>query len=104
MSKRILIADDDENTLIIFNKILTNKGYEVITAISANEALKYCNEEFDIAIIDGFEGDYTKVYEGLKNVERKVVCSGNRECIKDCNKKGWIAYEKPVGLSTLLEE
>ena len=51
--KRILIVDDEKNVLSSFHKILTQEGYEVSTASSAEEGLSVAqNNAPDLLIMD----------------------------------------------------
>ncbi|GBE54775.1 MAG TPA: response regulator [Euryarchaeota archaeon] len=50
----ILVVDDEKDVLILMEKILKYKGYEVITADSGNKALDVINSEtkIDLVILD----------------------------------------------------
>lgn len=51
--KRILHVDDDPDTLKIVNIILTQAGYEVVSASNGKTALKYIKEDnFDLMLFD----------------------------------------------------
>ena len=51
--KRILAVDDDETALAALRQILAGKGYDVVTAISAEEALPLVESgPFDLFILD----------------------------------------------------
>jgi putative two-component system response regulator len=51
--KRILAVDDDATALNALRQILTQKGYEVLTAPEGDEALEIlARESFDLAILD----------------------------------------------------
>jgi len=57
-SKRILIADDEENMLITLQFILESAGYKVSTATNGKQAIgkilaeKEKNDPFDLLIVD----------------------------------------------------
>jgi len=52
MSK-ILVVDDEQNTLLLFKRELTDDGYIVITASNGREALTYFRSEHpDLVILD----------------------------------------------------
>jgi len=53
MEKRILVVDDDAVVGKSFERVLTNKGYRVDTALSGREAFeKYAGADFDMAFTD----------------------------------------------------
>jgi len=51
--KKILIVDDEKNTLFILEKELEARGYSVITADNGNNALKLAKSKYpDLIILD----------------------------------------------------
>jgi CheY-like chemotaxis protein len=53
MEKRILVVDDDQVVGTSFQRVLTNKGYRVDTALSGREAFeKYAGADFDMVFTD----------------------------------------------------
>lgn len=49
----LLIVDDIESNLVLLDKILTDEGYNVITAASGDEAIRSAQEnEFDLILLD----------------------------------------------------
>ncbi|HDH52887.1 MAG TPA: response regulator, partial [Nitrospirae bacterium] len=48
---QILIVDDEENILRSLKRLLTNEEFEILTAISGEEALKILRVNPDIALI-----------------------------------------------------
>jgi len=53
MEKRILVVDDDQVVGKSFERVLTNKGYRVDTALSGREAFeKYAGVDFDMVFTD----------------------------------------------------
>jgi DNA-binding response OmpR family regulator len=51
--KRILAVDDDPTAVAALRQILTQRGYEVTTAISGEDALALlADQSFDLAILD----------------------------------------------------
>ncbi len=62
MTKKILIIDDNRETLVIENAILTQAGYQVYTAPGGKEALQLISELKEINLIlldyemDGMNG------------------------------------------------
>ncbi|HBT39031.1 MAG: Response regulator receiver protein [Thermotoga sp. 50_1627] len=75
---RILVVDDEENIRLLLSEELTDEGYEVDTAMNAEECLQKCRQEsFDLVILDiempgknGIEvaGELRKQQPGLKIV------------------------------------
>jgi DNA-binding NtrC family response regulator len=53
MEKRVLVVDDDQVVGKSFERVLTNKGYRVDTALSGREAFeKYAGGDFDMVFTD----------------------------------------------------
>jgi DNA-binding NtrC family response regulator len=53
MNRSILIVDDEENLLVLLDRILTKDGFQVKTATNAYQALNLLEqEEFNVAILD----------------------------------------------------
>jgi ATP-dependent Lon protease len=53
MNKSVLIVDDEENLLVLLDRILTKDGFEVKTATNAYQALNLLErEDFNVAILD----------------------------------------------------
>jgi len=53
MEKRVLVVDDDQVVGKSFERVLTNKGYRVDTALSGREAFeKYAGADFDMVFTD----------------------------------------------------
>ena len=49
----ILVVDDEENFLILLRWFLTQRGYDVVTASSADQAMDLLDgHAFDVALID----------------------------------------------------
>ena len=68
--ENILIIDDSEDILEIFEQVLVNEGFDVSTANSGNEGIElFKRQSFDIVIIDinmpGMNG--LEVVENIKN-------------------------------------
>lgn len=50
---KILVVDDEENTLLLYKRELTDEGYEVTTAANAREALELVRSDRpDLVILD----------------------------------------------------
>jgi len=56
MSKKILIVDDDSSIAEILEFNLRNEGFEIETALSAEEALKKTLDSFDLILLDVMMG------------------------------------------------
>lgn len=55
MAKKIMIIDDDEAILKSLNDLLTNEGYEVVTALSGEEGIEKLKENKpDLLLLDFF--------------------------------------------------
>jgi DNA-binding NtrC family response regulator len=53
MERSVLVVDDEENLLVLLERILSKEGFTVKTASNAYEALKLVDEyDFDLAILD----------------------------------------------------
>jgi CheY-like chemotaxis protein len=53
MEKRVLVVDDDQVVGKSFERVLTDKGYKVDTALSGREAFdKYAGADFDMVFMD----------------------------------------------------
>lgn len=50
--KRILIVDDEPDTLELMETILEHEGYEIIKALNGMEALDLINENTDLVLLD----------------------------------------------------
>jgi CheY-like chemotaxis protein len=69
---RIVVADDDESLLSLIEKILTEKGYQVITFNQIEKALAHIKlEPVDLILSDvRFPGDEFDGYEFFKRVQQ----------------------------------
>ncbi len=53
IQKKILLIDDEENLLMLYEQELTDEGYQVITASTAREGIeKIRNEQLDLVVLD----------------------------------------------------
>lgn len=52
MSQKILIADDSEEIIEILQILLTGEGYEVVTALDGENAVKLVDDTIDLIILD----------------------------------------------------
>lgn len=106
MKKRILIVDDDQDTLKCYKETVDFIGhykqreFETITANSKADAEKYLKEKFDYAILDGLNGDCFELYDQI-SAEKKIIISGDLDIVDKCKKKGLEFYLKPISLLDL---
>jgi ATP-dependent Lon protease len=53
MNRSVLIVDDEENLLVLLDRILTKDGFQVKTATNAYQALNLLEQaDFSVAILD----------------------------------------------------
>ena len=108
----VLVVDDEENFLTLLKWFLTQRGYDVSTALSADEALdKVQNQTFDVALLDNNLGSAN----GLTLLEQVTARSPRLKVImmtayptvgslKQAFSKGAMRYlTKPVDLQELTE-
>jgi two-component system nitrogen regulation response regulator NtrX len=111
MQKTILIVDDEESICKSLGDILVDEGYDVLTALSGEEAIKILDEElpdlvlFDIWLpgIDGME-----VLKTIKNLHPKlhvVMMSGHgtiETAVKATKLGAFDFIEKPLSLEKVI--
>jgi CheY-like chemotaxis protein len=110
MDRSILIVDDEENLLLLLDRILSREGYQVKTANSAIQALDFVDRgSFDAAILD------IKMYpiDGIALLAEIKKRSPDTEVImitayptadsrNDCMKQGAATYlTKPLEIQEL---
>ena len=106
----ILVVDDEENFLTLLQWFLSQRGYEVFTASSADQALDLLiDRTFDIALLDLRLGtsDGLTLLESLTNQAPKMIvfmmtAYPTVSSIKQAFDKGASRYlTKPVDLQEL---
>jgi len=111
-ARRVLVVDDEQNFLALLRWFLSNRGYAVETAPSAEEALEVAAEkQFELALVDIRMGamDGLTLLDELKRrtPELPVVVMTaypNVGAIKQSYAKGAAAFlTKPVDLQDLLQ-
>ncbi len=117
MRRRILIVDDQINTLKVIAAILTDEGYDVFSAKSAMEALKIFEEQGDMDVVladlrmPGKSG--LDLYRKIRVLERSIpfvimTAHGTIESAVQAMKEGVTNYLiKPINyeeLSIVLEK
>ena len=108
----ILVVDDEENFLTLLHWFLTQRGYDVVTASSAEEALSlFTGHPFEVALLDIKLG----TVDGITLLEQLIQRSPELKAImmtayptvtsiKQALDKGAIRYlTKPVNLPELAE-
>gem|GEM_PF-574390 len=113
---KILIIDDNEQITLLFSKILTAKGYDVVTSNLFNEGLGMLQKEnFDVVLIDapmpGYE-QLNTIHEldktGVLQSHKVILFTGlkiSNSTIMDLRRKGLYSYlPKPSEVEKLLHE
>ena len=53
MNSSVLVVDDEENLLLLLDRVLSKEGYQVKTAIDAYEALEFFDQtDIAVALLD----------------------------------------------------
>jgi len=53
LNSSVLVVDDEENLLVLLDKVLSKEGYQVKTTTGAYEALKFLDEnDISVALVD----------------------------------------------------
>lgn len=109
---KILVVDDEQGILDFFKKALSKEGYEVITALSGQEAIKMVKEEkLNLVILDikmpGIDGIET--LKRIKRLNKKITvlmltAYGTLDSAKEALKLGAQDYmTKPFKLDYIKE-
>ena len=110
LPRSVLVVDDEENFLVLLQWFLSQRGYEVVTASSADAALEQLSgRRFDIALIDvrlGTSDGLALLEEMTKSLPRPNVFMMTAyptvSSIKQAFDKGASRYlTKPVDLQEL---
>lgn len=112
--KRVLVVEDEKNNMRLIVKLLENRGYESIKAVTGEEGVKLAIEEepdlilMDIKLpgIDGLEATKRIRASGSSKVTIIAITSyamaGDREKYL---REGFTGYiEKPIDPFTIIEE
>jgi DNA-binding NtrC family response regulator len=109
---KVLVVDDEKNQREIYTLILEDDGYQVTTAQSAEQALRFAREtQFDLVLTDykmaGMDG-LTLLSELLKLDPSIIVvmmtAHGSVESVKEALRGGAFDYlEKPIDRDQLLK-
>lgn len=106
-TQRILVIDDEKDICVFLEKVLSEEGYEVLTALSAEEGIKAVLEKRpDIVLIDKNMPEENGI-DGLariKDIDRNVVvivmtAYGSMESVRRAMELGAFDYiTKPFEL------
>jgi K+-sensing histidine kinase KdpD len=106
----ILVVDDDLDFLEIIKRILENKGYEVDTAPSADEAISRLKKRFyNVAILDISlpDADGTELISSILEIHQDIIAimltghSSVQNAIKSLNRGAFAYLEKPMDPANL---
>jgi len=111
MKNKILIVDDDVDSLIIQQSIIQKVGYYTQIAINGLDAIKYIKQDPpDLILLDIFMPQMDG-YETIKyikenyNIPIVVVTAGGNQSIKKIKEMGIIFYvQKPIIPNKLQKE
>ena len=68
MDLSVLVVDDEENLLVLLNRVLSKEDYEVKTATNAYEALDFVDEgDIGVAIVDVIRSTVLRSWRKSKN-------------------------------------
>jgi DNA-binding NtrC family response regulator len=110
LQKNILIVDDEENLLLLLERILSKQGYQVVTAKNSYDALALLETRvFQLAILDikMFPMDGVVLLGEIKSrrpgIEVIMITAyPTIDTRKECMKKGACTYlTKPVDIQEL---
>ncbi len=110
MEKNILIVDDEENLLLLLERILSKQGYQVMTAKNSYDALALLETRvFQLAILDikMFPIDGVVLLQEIKSrrpaIEVIMITAyPTVDTRNECMKKGASTYlTKPVDIQEL---
>lgn len=83
MSRKILVADDDESMLNIYSRIFANTSYTLAKAASFAEAERLINDNHydllitDLLLQDGVGTDLIKLFEEKKAGAKSLLVTGS---------------------------
>lgn len=110
MRKKILLADDDADTLLLLSKILTNKGYDVqcltsATGIVSGEVTLWPDLfilDKDMKAIDGIAtSKFIRLHKTARNIP--IIMISGQDCRHRATSAGVDYYiDKPINVTELL--
>jgi DNA-binding NtrC family response regulator len=111
MKEKVLVIDDREEIVSIFERFLSRQGFDISTACSYYEAMvKMTTTDFDLVLTDIELGDDKTGIDVLEEVKRTnptcsvILCTGNPDILTVSKARRMGAYDcmyKPVKLETL---
>lgn len=114
MAKKILIVEDNELNMKLFNDLLEAHGFETVTTRDGTKALAMTRQEkpdlilMDIQLPEVSGLDITreiKAEDDIKNIPIIAVTAfamkGDEDKIKECGCNGYIS--KPISIVTFIE-
>jgi two-component system cell cycle response regulator DivK len=114
MAQKILIVEDNELNMKLFNDLLEAHGYQTITTRDGTKALQLAiDERPDLILMDiqlpevsGFDiTRQIKLIEDLKHIPIIAVTAfamkGDEDKIRECGCNGYIS--KPISIATFIE-
>ena len=111
MSKKALVIDDDDMTLMCLKNFLKQEGYTFNSAENGNEGIeKLKSSDFDLVFIDfnlpdmGGDQVLSKIKENGSNYGKSVLMSGDENFKGEFEKKGFMFFlHKPIKKSQFKE-
>jgi len=81
MSKRIMVVDDEPDTVDLVKLVLETEGFEVITAYSGDECLKKLHESLpDAVLLDIMMPEMDGWKYSKRSGKSSRTCRGNAHC------------------------
>lgn len=112
MKEKVLVIDDREEIISIFERSLSRQGFDISTACSYYDAMaNMAVTDFDLVLTDINLGDGKTGIDVLKEIKRTnptcsvILCTGNPDIMTVSEVRRMGAYDcmyKPVELETLL--
>ena len=100
--KKILIVEDDEFTIKLYTRLLTDAGYQIVNTTNASEALDMAKREkpnliiMDLMLMDGNGFEVIKQIRNEKNLNNVPIITlsnlGQETDINEAIKKGSNKY------------
>jgi DNA-binding NtrC family response regulator len=111
MKEKVLVIDDREEIISIFERSLSRQGFDISTACSYYDAMaNMAVTDFDLVLTDIDLGDGKTGIDVLKEIKRTnptcsvILCTGNPDIMTVSEARRMGAYDcmyKPVKLETL---
>ena len=98
--KSVLVVEDDREIIELTTENLERRGYSV-TPINYLKTQEIPTERFDIAIVDGLNGEGIRVLQDI-DAERKFLYSGDYALIEEAEEGGLEAHSKLISLKKIL--